>query len=135
MILGIAGGNGLEHIDTEKYQAVYGVDINELYLQAVSDRYKNLEGILKCINIDIMNEADLLPEAELLIANLLIEYIGYDAFSNAVMKVKSQYVSCVIQINETEKQWQSVLSDLRNLSGSFPLDMDFPLPDWVWQCL
>ena len=26
MILGIAGGNGLEHIDTEKYQAVYGVD-------------------------------------------------------------------------------------------------------------
>lgn len=107
MILGIAGGNGLEYIDTEKYQAVYGVDINELYLQAVSDRYKNLEGILKCINIDIMNEADLLPEAELLIANLLIEYIGYDAFSNAVMKVKSQYVSCVIQINETEKQWVS----------------------------
>ena len=107
MIFGIAGGNGLEYIDTEKYQAVYGVDINESYLQVVSDRYKNLDGILKCINIDITNEADLLPEAELLIANLLIEYIGYDAFSHAVMKVKPKYVSCVIQINETEKQWVS----------------------------
>ena len=107
MILGIAGGNGLEHIDTEKYQAVYGVDINESYLQAVLDRYKNLDGMLKCLNLDIVNEADLLPEAELLIANLLVEYFGYDAFSNAVMKVKPQYVSCVIQINETEKQWVS----------------------------
>ncbi|MGN0336193.1 MAG: methyltransferase type 11 [Lachnospiraceae bacterium] len=107
MILGIAGGNGLEHIDTEKYQAVYGVDINESYLQAVLDRYKNLDGMLKCLNLDIVNEADMLPEAELLIANLLIEYIGYDAFSNAVMKVNPQYVSCVIQMNETEKQWVS----------------------------
>ena len=131
MILGIAGGNGLEHIHKEKYQAVYGVDINETYLQAVIDRYKNLNGILKCINIDITKEADKLPETELLIANLLIEYIGYDGFLNAVMKVKPQYVSCVIQINETEKQWQSVLSDLRNMSGSFLLDMDLPLPDWV----
>ena len=25
MILGIAGGNGLEHIRTEKYKAVYGI--------------------------------------------------------------------------------------------------------------
>ena len=29
MILGIAGGNGLEHVDTEKLNKVYGVDINQ----------------------------------------------------------------------------------------------------------
>ena len=29
MILGVAGGNGLEHIDPAKYKRVYGVDINE----------------------------------------------------------------------------------------------------------
>ena len=34
MILGVAGGNGLEHVDTGKYTAVYGVDINEGYLNA-----------------------------------------------------------------------------------------------------
>ncbi len=29
MILRIAGGNGLEHVDTEKRNKVYGVDINQ----------------------------------------------------------------------------------------------------------
>lgn len=28
MILGIAGGNGLEHIDRNKFQKIYGIDIN-----------------------------------------------------------------------------------------------------------
>lgn len=38
MILGIAGGNGLEHVDTEKRNKVYGVDINQEYLTSfVSD--------------------------------------------------------------------------------------------------
>lgn len=32
MILGVAGGNGLEHIRRGKYHTVYGVDINADYL-------------------------------------------------------------------------------------------------------
>lgn len=32
MILGIAGGNGLEHVDTNLIRKVYGVDINSDYL-------------------------------------------------------------------------------------------------------
>ena len=35
MILGVAGGNGLEHIRRGKYHTVYGVDINADYLRAV----------------------------------------------------------------------------------------------------
>lgn len=107
MVLGVAGGNGLEHINTSKYTSVYGVDINEKYLQAVSERYKHLSGILQCLRIDLINEADKLPEAQLLIANLLIEYIGYKAFQKAVLKTAAEYVSCVIQINTDEKQWVS----------------------------
>ncbi len=42
MILGIAGGNGLEHIDTEKLNKVYGVDINQEYLLITKKRYENL---------------------------------------------------------------------------------------------
>lgn len=106
MILGIASGNGLEHIK-DKYHKVYGVDINETYLKAVRERYANISSVLECLNIDIINAADSLPESELLIANLLIEYIGYDAFSKAVLKVKPMYVSCVIQINDDTKQWVS----------------------------
>ena len=107
MVLGIAGGNGLEHVRRDKYQTVYGVDINEDYLKVVADRFSDLSGVLKCLKIDLISEAEKLPHAELLIANLLIEYIGYDAFKAAVRKAAPSYVSCVIQINTDEEQWVS----------------------------
>ncbi len=107
MIMGIAGGNGLEHITNEKYQKVYGIDINEEFLRSTSERYKSLADILVCLNIDIVTETDKLPEAELLIANLLVEYVGYEAFTKALEKVKPQYVSCVVQINGDTTQWVS----------------------------
>ncbi|MCR5328473.1 MAG: class I SAM-dependent methyltransferase [Saccharofermentans sp.] len=107
MVLGIAGGNGLEHVRCDKYKTVYGVDINEDYLKAVSERYSSLNGVLECLQIDLINECDKLPEADLVIANLLIEYIGYEAFAKAMMRVRPQYISCVIQINIDEDQWVS----------------------------
>jgi len=45
MVLGVAGGNGLEHIDPDKYQTVYGVDINDEYLHVVEKRYADLLSI------------------------------------------------------------------------------------------
>lgn len=35
-LLGIAGGNGLEHLSPDKFRKVRGVDINGDYLRAVS---------------------------------------------------------------------------------------------------
>ena len=107
IVLGVAGGNGLEHIDTAKYRDVYGVDINEDYLKEAAVRNKDKEPVLKCIKLDLINEADKLPQAELVIANLLVEYIGYDSFRNAVMKIAPEYVSVVIQINADTKAWVS----------------------------
>lgn len=99
MILGIAGGNGLEHIDRKKFQKVYGVDINREYLTAVMERYSEISDILECIQLNLMEEVDRLPKAELLVANLLIEYIGYDCFSKIAKQVQPGYISCIIQIN------------------------------------
>ena len=107
MVLGVAGGNGLEHLRQDKYRTVYGVDINEEYLRIVSERYAYLSDVLKCLKIDLINDADQLPGAQLLIANLLIEYIGYDVFQRVVCKVNPEYVSCLIQINVDDKQWVS----------------------------
>ena len=84
-VLGVAGGNGLEHIDTYKFRRVYGVDINADYLSAVSQRYTQLSGVLECLHIDLINEAEKPPE----------------------------YVSCVIQINTDEEQWVSESPYLR----------------------
>ncbi len=98
MILGIAGGNGLEHINTEKYNVVYGVDVNADYLREVEKRYKGLDDVLKCLCVNL-TEAAALPTAELVIANLLIEYIGYDCFKAVIKQTRPKYVSCGIQIN------------------------------------
>ena len=106
MILGIAGGNGLEHIDVNKFNKVYGIDINEEYLIAVKKRYSDISDVLECIQLNLLEESNNLPNAELLIANLLIEYIGYDCFKKTVLQVKPEYVSCIIQIN-TDESWVS----------------------------
>lgn len=57
MVLGVAGGNGLEHIDAEKYSIVYGVDVNNEYLQEVKKRFRNLEKPLKCLCIDLITDS------------------------------------------------------------------------------
>lgn len=99
MILGVAGGNGLEHIDPQKLQKVYGVDINRAYLRECAARYPELKGVLECICADLTAPDAALPHAELVIANLLVEYIGYPCFQRAVTRIRPAYVSCIIQIN------------------------------------
>ena len=99
MILGIAGGNGLEHIDRKKINKVYGVDINSEYLATTEKRYESLSGTLECLCVDLISEAEKLPQADMVIANLLIEYIGYKCFQRVVKVTQPQYVSCIIQIN------------------------------------
>ena len=98
MILGVAGGNGLEHIDPGAWERVYGVDINRDYLTACKERYPGLGTVLETICADLTAQPEL-PHAELLIANLLVEYIGYEHFRQAVSRVEPHYVSCGIQIN------------------------------------
>lgn len=99
MILGVAGGNGLEHIDKRIISKVYGVDINKDYLKMCADRYPELRGVFETIRTDLTRDVKGLQYADLLIANLLIEYIGYECFQKAVMQISPKYVSAVIQIN------------------------------------
>lgn len=106
MILGIAGGNGLEHIQKDNFKKVYGVDVNASYLNETARRYCDLEGILECICINLIDESDKLPKTDMVIANLLIEYIGYECFQKAIQHVHPNYVSCIIQIN-LEDNWVS----------------------------
>lgn len=106
MILGIAGGNGLEHIRRGQFEKVYGVDVNGAYLEAAASRHPEPEGTLECIRADLTEEPCRLPEADLVVANLLIEYIGYACFQTVIRQTKPKIVSCVIQIN-TENHWVS----------------------------
>lgn len=102
MILGIAGGNGLEHINKDSFEKVYGVDINQKYLDKCGKRFALLKGIFETLCVDLLCDNLKLPCSELLIADLLIEYIGYECFKKVVKLVNPQYISCVIQINTDE---------------------------------
>ena len=62
---------------------------------------------MQCLHLDIVCETEKLPQSQLLVANLLIEYIGYDAFVRAVNIINPEYISCVIQINTDEEMWVS----------------------------
>lgn len=116
MILGIAGGNGLEHISKDKFEKIYGVDVNSAYLKEVIHRYPNLDGLLECLCINLLNETDKLPNADMVIANLLIEYIGCECFQKTIQHVNPRYVSCIIQIN-TEGNWVSASPYLHIFDG------------------
>lgn len=107
MILGVAGGNGLEHVRREKYETVWGVDLNQEYLQAAAVRHPELDGVLRLLELDLTREAEKLPRAELVIADLLIEYVGYAAFRRVIRQVCPRFVSCVIQINTDAEEWVS----------------------------
>lgn len=99
MVLGVAGGNGLEHINKEKIEKVYGVDVNQTFLVKCQNRYVELKDILETICVDLMSDDLQLPCADLMVANLLIEYIGYECFQRVVKIVNPGYISCIIQIN------------------------------------
>lgn len=102
IVLGIAGGNGLEHIDSQIIEKIYGIDINKEYLQECAARYENLNGTLECLCADLTNENIILPYADIVIANLLIEYIGYECFEKVINRIKPKYVSYIIQINTND---------------------------------
>ena len=117
IVFGVAGGNGLEHVNLKKYSKIYGIDINNAYLDNVKKRYSFMQDILECKRIDLTCETDMLPEAELVIANLVIEYVGLEPFKKGIIKTGARYVSCIIQINTDEESWVSDSPYLHSFDG------------------
>ena len=54
MVLGIAGGNGLEHINKKKIKKIYGVDVNRNFLVECKKRYIELENIFMICQVCMM---------------------------------------------------------------------------------
>ena len=98
-VLGVAGGNGLEHVDTSQITRVYGIDINEKYLAVCKKRFPHLGDCLCTMKLDLCDDACALPTAGLYIANLFIEYICSDTFIRHIGKTAPRHLSCVIQKN------------------------------------
>ncbi|WP_058300247.1 class I SAM-dependent methyltransferase [Gorillibacterium timonense] len=111
-IAGVAGGNGLEHVVDSKLRTVYGLDLNQEYLDVCRERFHHLEKRLVMLQVDLSDERESLPEVELVIANLFIEYVGVGVFAEQAGKTSPRYLSCVIQKNlDTEFVSESPYAD------------------------
>lgn len=95
-VLGVAGGNGLEYAG-EKAD-VYGIDINQEYLDACAKRFSGMKR-LRLVRADLADTGASLPKTEFVIADLIIEYAGIDIFMAQLEKIGPKRVSCVIQKN------------------------------------
>lgn len=98
VVFGVAGGNGLRH--GAGLERVYGVDINPEYLAACQRRCACLKDAFVPVLADVSDPRCALPRAELAVANLFVEYVGYAAFAAAVGKTAPRWVSVGIQLNE-----------------------------------
>lgn len=104
-ILGIAGGNGLENINPEKVKKVYCYDINKYYLETCKVRYTHLKDVLELICCDLNDGTIEMPQTDLILCNLIIEYIGVQPFVQLILKniLQVKIISCVIQKNNNNQ--------------------------------
>ena len=79
MFLGITGGNGLERIDNNVTSQVFGIDINQNYLNETEKRFKDQISNLNLLKIDISSRnIENLTKANLIWAALIFEYVEID---------------------------------------------------------
>jgi SAM-dependent methyltransferase len=101
VFLGIAGGNGLEHVDTNITKSVIGIDINQSYLDITYKRYGAKIDSLLLLNLDITQNVDPLISSDFVWAALLLEYTGIDhslQFSKKILMPGGHFI-VTIQLN------------------------------------
>jgi hypothetical protein len=123
-ILGIAGGNGLDLIDSTTTAGVVGLDVNPLYLEAVRDRYPHLARLdLYCI--DLSEQRVELEPVQLVHAALIFEHAGANlCLENAIsMIIPGGNLSVVLQlsIEGAETVSTSQFSSIQHLKPHFSL--------------
>lgn len=101
-VLGIAGGNGLERIDSRFTERVVGLDFNPEYLEATRQRFAKLKGLeLHCVNLT--EETLCLEPVEMVHAALIFEHAGVGrCLDNAISLLAPDGVlSVVLQLPST----------------------------------
>ncbi len=104
-VLGVAGGNGLDHVDTSITKRIVGLDINPLYLDEVRKRYGGKCGLeLYCVDLS-EQRVDLEP-VQLVHAALVFEHAGVDlCLKNALALVApGGALSTVLQLPSVIEQ-------------------------------
>ena len=119
-VLGIAGGNGLDLIDPETTDAVYGYDVNPDYLAACEARYRDDFGDRLHLIETRIDRSVTIERVDLLIANLIIEYVGIDEFVASRPRTPAPLACCRAWSSETTRRASSARRTTRRRSKLSP---------------
>ncbi|SEP40539.1 hypothetical protein SAMN05428947_114170 [Mucilaginibacter sp. OK283] len=98
MFLGISGGNGLEHIDINKTKIVYGIDVNQSYLDETKKRFGEKIKQLVLVNADISSSNESFLKADFVWAALIFEYIDIEKGLEFISNNTGEVAKLVITI-------------------------------------
>ena len=123
-LLGIAGGNGLDRIDSRVTHRIVGLDCNPGYIDAVRERFSHLPGLeLHCIDLAVAR-VELAP-VELVHAALVFEHAGTEqCLENALSLVApGGAISIVLQLPATADAnvGSSGIASIQRLADHFRL--------------
>ena len=110
-VLGVAGGNGLEQIDSTVTRRVCGIDVNPRYLDATRERFRGLPGLeLHCM--DVSKPIWEVAPVDLVHAALIFEHTGLECcLENAVRLVAGGgSFSVVLQLPSDQQEGVGVNS-------------------------
>ena len=82
-IIGCAGGNGLDRIDSTRVERVVAIDINPEYVAAAERRHADRLANLDCRCADVQSETLLFDPVELIYAALI--------FDDGMLRLRSQH--------------------------------------------
>ncbi len=121
-VLGIAGGNGLEHIDRAAVNRIVGVDLNAHYLDEVRRRFGQQSHLeLHCVDLS-QEELRVAPLA-LVHAALFFEHAGVGrALDNALALVaRGGQLSVVLQLPDRDQPGVTLTPypSMQRLTASF----------------
>ncbi len=133
-VLGIAGGNGLDRIDTCISERIVGFDLNPQYLETVRQRYSYLPGLeLYCV--DLSAQGLELEPVQLVHAAVIFEHAGVDCcLENAIeMVAPGGHLSVVLQLpsESGQKAVTSRFSSIESLGPHFSMIS----PEWLCKSL
>jgi hypothetical protein len=122
VVIGIAGGNGLDRIDSRVTRRVVGIDINPAYLDAVRQRYGQMPG-LELMCADLTERFDDCPPVQLVHAALVFEHAGIGPCLDNVLSLVGDggSLSVVLQLPSDAAPGvsKSQFASMQNLSADF----------------
>lgn len=127
-ILGICGGNGLEHIDSSITKTVVGIDINQDYLAECKTRFSSKIENLKLLKCDL--NTDQLPnfKSDMVMASLIFEYIdiptGLEKVHNCISE-KGVLIAIIQKNNNVNSVSPTGVESIKEVGSVFQIVDEF----------